>query len=67
MVENALYKEPGVSEAAAVGVPDERLGELVTALVTVKPGFDSSVTEESLLVLARARSVLYRWSYLRDS
>ncbi|KAF8907749.1 hypothetical protein CPB85DRAFT_1376491 [Mucidula mucida] len=41
IAKNALYKEPGVSEAAAVGVPDERLGELVTAL-------------ESLLVLARA-------------
>ncbi|KAF9005779.1 acetyl-CoA synthetase-like protein [Hymenopellis radicata] len=53
-VENALYKDPGVSEAAAVGVPDERLGELVTALVTVKPGYERLVTEASLLALARA-------------
>ncbi|KAG5636318.1 hypothetical protein H0H81_008432 [Sphagnurus paluster] len=30
-VENALYRDPRVLEAAAVGVPDERLGELVAA------------------------------------
>lgn len=53
MVENALYAEPGVQEAAAVGVPDKRLGELVTALVTLKPGYAGSVTEASLLATAK--------------
>ncbi len=52
-VENALYTEPGVLEAAAVGVPDERLGELVTALVTLKPGYRGRINENKLLATAR--------------
>lgn len=48
-VENALHTDPRVSEAAAVGVPDKRLGELVTAVVTVKPMYRGQVTESSLL------------------
>ncbi|KAF5391797.1 hypothetical protein D9757_001657 [Collybiopsis confluens] len=57
-VENALYEDEGgeiVLEAAAVGVPDPRLGELVTALVTVKPSHREKVTIASLLNLARKR------------
>ncbi|KAJ7056279.1 hypothetical protein C8F01DRAFT_1221004 [Mycena amicta] len=53
-VENALFTDK-VLEVAAVGVPDERLGELVAAVVVVKPG--GSVTEESLIALARTRLV----------
>ncbi|KAG7440416.1 long-chain-fatty-acid-CoA ligase [Guyanagaster necrorhizus] len=52
-VENALYTEPGVLEAAAVGVPDKRLGELVTALVTLKPSYRGRITEKKLLETAR--------------
>ncbi|KAF8897515.1 hypothetical protein BD779DRAFT_1608102 [Infundibulicybe gibba] len=52
-VENALYADPGVSEVAAVGVPDRRLGELVTAVVYVKPAHRERITEASLLSLAR--------------
>ncbi|PBK66539.1 long-chain-fatty-acid-CoA ligase [Armillaria solidipes] len=52
-VENALYTEPGVLEAVAVGVPDKRLGELVTALVTLKPGYRGSINEKKLLATAK--------------
>ncbi|KAK0187411.1 hypothetical protein F5146DRAFT_1004324 [Armillaria mellea] len=52
-VENALYTEHGVLEAAAVGVPDQRLGELVTALVTLKPGYRERINEKKLLATAR--------------
>ncbi|KAK0467502.1 hypothetical protein IW261DRAFT_1612980 [Armillaria novae-zelandiae] len=38
---------------AAVGLPDLRFGELVTAVVSVKPAFKGKVTEESVLALAR--------------
>jgi acyl-CoA synthetase (AMP-forming)/AMP-acid ligase II len=65
-----------VLEAAAVAVPDERLGEpwvlsstplikpclaegeLVAAVVFVKPEFRGEVTEESLLALAKTRFVM---------
>ncbi|KAJ7228678.1 hypothetical protein GGX14DRAFT_414247 [Mycena pura] len=53
-VENALFTE-GVLEVAAVAVPDERLGELVSAVVTVKPDYRDKITEQSLKALASTR------------
>ncbi|KAG6867798.1 hypothetical protein C0993_010968 [Termitomyces sp. T159_Od127] len=52
-VENALYHDPRISEAAAVGVPDGRLGELVAAVVSVKPAYRGTVTGASLITIAR--------------
>ncbi|KAK0462280.1 uncharacterized protein EV420DRAFT_1304387 [Desarmillaria tabescens] len=52
-IENGLYNDPRLAEVAAVGLPDPRLGELVTAVVSVKPAFKGKVTEESVLALAR--------------
>ena len=54
-VENALYADPRILEVAAVGVPDERLGELVVALVSVRPDYQGQVTEAMLLTQARKR------------
>lgn len=52
-VENALYTDTRVMEAAAVGVPDPRLGELVAAVVSIKPPFRGTVNENSLIDVAR--------------
>lgn len=52
-MENALYADPGVMEAAAVGIPDARLGELVGAVVSYKPGH--KLTEASLIKMAAKR------------
>jgi acyl-coenzyme A synthetase/AMP-(fatty) acid ligase len=54
-VENALYSDPRVFEAAAVGVPHDRLGEQVAAVVSVKPAYQDHVTEEGLIALSRHR------------
>lgn len=54
-MENAIYADPRVSEAAAVGVPDERLGELVAAIVYIKPVYRGTVTEAGLISEARKR------------
>ncbi|KAJ7647316.1 hypothetical protein FB45DRAFT_893048 [Roridomyces roridus] len=54
-VENALYSDARVLEAAAVAVPDDRLGELVAAVVHVSPEFRGQVTEDSLIALASTR------------
>ncbi|KAK0481300.1 hypothetical protein IW261DRAFT_1470123 [Armillaria novae-zelandiae] len=51
-VENALYTEPGILEVAVVGVPDEYLGEVPVALVSLKPGYDGLVDEEGLMATA---------------
>lgn len=37
-VERVLYQLPDVAEAAVVGIPDERWGESVTAVVVLRPG-----------------------------
>ncbi|KAG6811592.1 hypothetical protein H0H92_006715 [Tricholoma furcatifolium] len=52
-VENAIYADERVMEAAAVAVPHERLGEVVAAVVSVKPAFaKGKVSEESLIAVA---------------
>jgi acyl-CoA synthetase (AMP-forming)/AMP-acid ligase II len=45
-VENALAKHPAVAACAVIGVPDDRWGERVHAVVVLKPG--ESVTVEDL-------------------
>lgn len=45
-VEGAIQSHPAVLRAAALGVPDERLGQVGYAWVTVRPG--SSATEAEL-------------------
>jgi len=46
-VEDALFQHPDITEAAVIGIPDEKWGELVTALVVTVAGSD--VDEESLI------------------
>lgn len=43
-VESALMSHKAVAEAAVVGVPDERRGEIVKALVVLRSGFTPSDT-----------------------
>ncbi len=44
-VEEVLFMHPAVLEAAAIGVPDEKWGEAVRAVVVLRPGFDASEQE----------------------
>jgi long-chain acyl-CoA synthetase len=37
-VEQAVYQHPAVAECAVIGVPDEKWGERVHAIVRLKPG-----------------------------
>jgi acyl-CoA synthetase (AMP-forming)/AMP-acid ligase II len=52
-VENALVAAPGVGEAAAVGVPDEMMGEKVGAVIV--PAADASLDVGDLVAHCRAR------------
>lgn len=52
-IEDVLCELPDVVEAAAVGVPDEEMGEAVAAAVVLRPG--ASLTERDVLRHANAR------------
>jgi fatty-acyl-CoA synthase len=52
-VEDCLYQHPAVAEAAVIGVPDEKWGETVKALVVLKEG--SSATERDIIEFCRER------------
>ena len=43
-IEDFLMENQNIQDAAVIGIPDERLGEIVTAIVKVKPG--KTMTEE---------------------
>ena len=51
-VENALFHHSDVADVAVIGVPDEKWGEAVKALVVLKPGASPSVA--ALIEHARA-------------
>lgn len=52
-MENAIQADPRVSEVAAVGVPDEHLGELVAAVVSTKLAYKGQVQEHEVIEIAR--------------
>lgn len=55
-VESCLMEHPAVAEAAVIGLPDERAGEVVKAYVTLKHGYEASeALRKELLGHARKR------------
>jgi len=57
-VERVLYEHPAVLEAAVVGRPDERWGEVPVAFVVLRPG--ASASEDDLVAYCASQLARYK-------
>lgn len=57
-VESAIFSHPAVADVAVIGVPDEKWGEAVKAIIVKKPG--AEVKEEDIIAFARDRMAHYK-------
>jgi acyl-CoA synthetase (AMP-forming)/AMP-acid ligase II len=57
-VENAIFGHPSVADVGVIGVPDERWGEAVKAVVSLKPGAEASPAQ--IIAWARERIAAFK-------
>jgi fatty-acyl-CoA synthase len=57
-VEDCLFQHPAVAEVAVIGVPDDKWGETIKALVVLRPG--AGATERDLIDHCRGRMAHYK-------
>ncbi len=57
-VENAIFGHPKLADVAVIGVPDERWGEAVKAVVVPKPG--ETVSADEVIAFARNRIAAFK-------
>jgi long-chain acyl-CoA synthetase len=57
-VESAIYGHPDVADVAVIGVPDEKWGEAVKAMVVRKPG--ASPDPQAIIAFARTRIAAFK-------
>ena len=57
-IENALVRHPEIAQAAVIGIPDDRLGEVGMAFVVLSPG--ASTTPDDVIAWSRGQMANYK-------
>lgn len=57
-VESAMFGHPAIADVAIVGVPDDKWGEAVKAVIVLKPGVEAS--EAEILTFTRSRIAAFK-------
>lgn len=57
-VEDAIFSHPDVAEVAVIGIPDDKWGEKVLALVVKTPG--SALSEDDVIAYVRTKLAAYK-------
>ena len=57
-VESAIYGHPAIAEVAVIGVPDDKWGEAVKAVIARKPG--EELSEDDLIAFAREKVAAFK-------
>jgi len=58
-IEDVLHAHPAIAEAAVVGIPHQRLGEEVMAVVALRPG--ATLTREEVIAYCKERLASYKY------
>jgi len=59
-VEDLLHKHPDVRGAAVIGIPQEKVGEVVKAFIVLDPKKKGAVTAEQIQEWAKDKMALYK-------
>src|SRR5829696_3365003 len=59
-VESVLYEHPAIQEAAVIGIPEERSGEVAKAIVVLREEEKGEVSEEDIVEWARGKMAAYK-------